>query len=374
MIRVASVLFFGSVLLSPAQMVNQPPQQLMTEVAAQLAARTSSLLPRRASVSLELQNLTSLPAPEWSSFRNLLQDELRRSGVVTAGTSPESRVRVTLSENARGMLFVAEVYTGDNRQVAMLPWALPPSPRVKSRVNITSKVTWTQPEPILDVLLVDSDSQMLVLSTSKITSYRIMGNNWAPLDTASLVLPRPLPRDPRGRLTIASDGFRAYVPGATCTGVLHPQLMLTCVAGNENWPGGEARWVADRNLLESDATRTTFYAVANGFYTTPDGHAQDRSGQPVAGSEGWGSDIAAIDDPCSASSTLIATSSSTAREEVGVYQVANGQATAASDALLLPGPVTALWPSEKQGQATLVIRNPQTGEYEASRLGLACSE
>ena len=48
--------------------------------------------------------------------------------------------------------------------------------------------------------------------------------------------------------------------------------------------------------------------------------------------------------------------------------------TPASDPLPLPGPVTALWPAETRSQATLVVHNLQTGEYEASRLGLACTQ
>jgi hypothetical protein len=42
--------------------------------------------------------------------------------------------------------------------------------------------------------------------------------------------------------------------------------------------------------------------------------------------------------------------------------------------MILTGPITALWPAETAGQATLVIRNSKTGNYEASRLGLACAE
>ena len=82
MIRVTFALFFGSVLLLQAQ---NPPEQAMTDAASQLAARISSLLPRRATVSLELQNLTPLSATEWSSFRRLLQDELRKSGIDDGG-------------------------------------------------------------------------------------------------------------------------------------------------------------------------------------------------------------------------------------------------------------------------------------------------
>src|SRR5271168_3809572 len=107
MIRVTLALLFGSALLLPV--AAQTPDQSMTSTAVQLAARTSSLLPRRATVSLELQNLTQVPGVQWSSFRKLLQDELRKAGVetATAGTQPDSgvpsRVRITLSEHARGL-------------------------------------------------------------------------------------------------------------------------------------------------------------------------------------------------------------------------------------------------------------------------------
>src|SRR5580693_4105967 len=133
-IRLTFALFFGCVLLLPAQTAEPAQGLATTSAAAQLAARTSSLLPRRATVSLEWQNLSPLPPAEWSSFRSSLESELHKAGVQTVGvgtaaTPPESgasatlpRLRVTASSDTRGLLFVAEVLMGDNRQVAILPW------------------------------------------------------------------------------------------------------------------------------------------------------------------------------------------------------------------------------------------------------------
>jgi hypothetical protein len=367
MLRLAFVLLFGWV------GSNALWAQALSEAAAQLAARTSSLLPRRATVSLELQNLTSLPAAEWSNFRAQLQDGLRKAGVETAAASPESRVRVTLSESATGLLFVSEVSSGDRRQIAMLPWKAPSPAATKARLSFSRTLLLAQAEPILDVLLLESGTQMVVLSAGNVASYRAVSGKWMPAGSSSLVLPRPLPRDPRGRLANTPDGFRAYLPDANCTGALQPQLRVTCAPGNENWPNTEARWATDRNWLESDTMRTPFYTTADGFFVTTDGRVQDRAGQSLAGTEGWGSDIAAIDNPCGAAPALIATSASLDREEVRAYEIVNARATRMSDPMPLSGPVTALWPSEMPGQATLVFRNAQTGEYEASRLGLACA-
>jgi hypothetical protein len=285
----------------------------------------------------------------------LLQSELRKAALETAGLEttaapPESRVRVTLSEDARGWLFVAEISTGDNRQVAMLPWNPPASGQAKSRISITRKLLWTQADPILDVLLVDSDSQMLVLSTNKVASYRWMGDKWTLSDTASLVLPRALPRDPRGRMAATAGGFEAFLPVGTCSGAWNPALKLTCDSAIANWPGTlGTHWVADRNVLEGDAH-------------TP-------------GFEGWGSDWASLADPCGAAdAVVIASSPNTEHDSVRAYQIRDGQANPVSDPLPLPGPVTALWQAEAPRQATLVVQNLQTGQYEASRLGLACTE
>jgi len=352
MLRVALALLFGTVMGTA-----QPVTEAVAEVAAQLAARTSSLLPRHPTVSLDLQNLSALPAGDWSNFRNLFEAELRKAGIeVAAPSSAEPHVRITLSDSARGLLFVAEITSGDSRQIAMLPWSPPPSPQEKPRITLTKKFLWTQPEPILDVLLLDSNPQMLVLSGSKIASFRFSGDKWTPSATASLVLPRPIPRDPRGRIERTPDGFRAYLPGATCTGALQPDLKVTCAPGNETWPDAQVRWVTDRNMLESDAGKAPFYSIANGFF---------------GGAEGWGSDIAAVNDHCNSGDAVIASSAATDHDEVRAY---TSQAMPASEALPLPGPVTALWPAEARGQVTLVVRNEQTGEYEASRLGLACSQ
>ena len=321
----------------------------MMEAASQLAARISSLLPRRATVSLEMQNLTALPSADWSSFRSRLLDELGRLGVKTAAVETagaqaaqlEPRVRVTASDDARGLLFVAEVSSGDNRQVAMLPWGLASPAQPKPRITLTQKLLLTQAEPILDVLLVDSDSEMLVLSTRQVGSFRAMDGKWAPAAVASLVLPRPMPRDPRGRLITTAGGFQAYLPVATCSGAWNPELKLMCENVTAVFPGTfGTHWAPDRNFLVGDASTPNF------------------------------ADSATIADPCGGGSVEIASSANNEHDSVRVRDGTDP----VSDPLPLPGPVTALWPAESGKAATLVVHNLQTGEYEASRLQLACAQ
>ena len=81
-----------------------------------------------------------------------------------------------------------------------------------------------------------------------------------------------------------------------------------------------------------------------------------------------------IDNPCAQSAIAIADGNSSDHDQVQAFEIAGGQASAASEPLAMPGTVTALWPAETRGQVTLVVRNSQTGDYEASRLGLACAQ
>jgi len=340
MIRATLGLFCCWALQLPAQTAEQTPIQTTSMAAAQLAARMSSLLPHRGTVSFEFQNLTSLPTvlppAEWSSFPSQLRDEFRRAGLEIAATPLEPHVRVTLAESSRGLLLIAEISNGDNRQVAMLPWSLPSPAETRPPVALSQEPLWTQAEPILDVLM-NTESEMLVLSPHQMASFRSTEGKWAPDQTASLMLTRPMPRDPRGRLEPSPVGFRAYLPVATCEGTVTAELKVTCAPGTATWQSAPVHWVADRNVLEP------------------------------AGDDG-----AKIADPCGSGTVELTSSPDNEHDSVRAYQVVNGQATALSDALPTPGPVTALWASGSGRDATLVVHNLQTGEYEASRLLVAC--
>src|SRR5216684_3653784 len=356
--------------------------QSMQDAAVQLAARISSLLQRRATVSLDFQNLTPLPPPESSSFRSGLERELRKAGLAVAATQPDVKLRVTISENARGLLFVAEVLTGDARQVVMMPWTAPAPVDDKRQLQLSRKLIWEQTEPILDFLMLDSGSQLLLLTTSKISINRLAEGKWIPSTQAALALAKPLTRDPRGRIQSTADTFRIYVPGTTCLGVLQPAIKLTCSSANETWLAGSrdpdlaVRWVTDRNFLESDGFRGNFFTAGSGLFAGTDGRSHDRTGDVVAGTSAWGSDVVGIENPCGPSPLMLASKSGDGVEhdQIQVYEIGRGQVTPASEPMDLPGPVTALWPSETRGQATLVIHNSKTGNYEASLLGVTCTQ
>ncbi|HXA63844.1 MAG TPA: hypothetical protein VNV82_01765 [Bryobacteraceae bacterium] len=375
MTRVVFALLFGWVTVAIG------PAQSPAEVAAQLAARISSQLQRHPTVSLELQNLSPLTSADLSGFGRALEEELRKSGLPMTAMRPETRVRITASENTRGLLLVAEIFSGENRTVMIQPWIAPPRSETKPRVTILRTPIWDQPEPVLDLLLLDSGSELLVLSPAAVSTFRMTGGKWIPGDVAALSLARPPARDPRGRIENVPAGFRVYLPGTTCSATLQPALKVACAPGNDAWPMnlGDAnlvdRWVTDRNVLESPSFQTAFYAGANGWFSTTDHRILDRAGNALAVGM-WGSDFAQIENPCVPDPTVLASVSSgnPDQDQTQAFEIASGRATPVSEPMTLPGPITALWPAETSGQATLVVRNSKTGNYEASRLGVACTQ
>jgi hypothetical protein len=381
MLRVGFALLFGTLMASLTQ------AQSMAEAGAQLADRIAayfSSLPRRpATVSLEIQNLTALAPAELSNFRVALQQALRDTGIQTATAEhPDAWLRVTISENVRGLLFIAWLTQSDVHMGTMLPWNRPPPTERKPRVRISLQPMLEQPEAILDMLLVDSGSELLVLSPTKVASYKLAGGKWTPSGIAGVSWARPLPRGQRGRLENAPTGFRVFVPGTTCNGTLQPEFKITCAPGNDTWPLNPrdpslaVRWVTDRNVLESDNARGTFYTAAAGWFATSEDRVVDLTGELLAGSDGWGSEISSIENPCGSGWMVLVSAAGDAqdRDQVQAYEVVDRQVVAASEPISLPGPVTALWPAETRAQSTLVIRNSKTGNYEASRLGVACAE
>jgi hypothetical protein len=376
MTRVAFALLFGWAIVAIGQ------AQSPSEAASQLAARISSQLPRRATVSLEVQTQVAMTPADLSTFRRALEEDLRNMGLPMTATQPETRVHITISENARGVLLVAEIIAGDQRTVVMQPWVAPPTSESKPRLRISRKPVWEQPEPVLDVLLLNSEADLLVLSSTTVASFRLDTGKWAQTGLATLSLARPPVRDPRGRIESAPGGFRVYLPGTTCSGTLPPLLTVACTPGNDAWPVNPreasfvARWVTDRNVLESPSFRSAFYAVAGGWFSTAEHRIIDRAGNSLSVPDAWGSDLASVETSCGANPTVLASGSGDGpdRDQAQAYEIASGRAVSASEPIALPGSITALWPAEAVGQATLVVRNSKTGNYEASRLGVACAE
>ena len=122
-------------------------EQPAGDLAKQIAA-----LAGPGSVKLTIQNDSTLASSEIPGIRRLLERDLRGFGVVAGGSDSATLIRVTLSENLQGGLWVAEVVEGTETRVTMLPVTLGATTMAGGGPTLTLRRTllMTEPDPVLD--------------------------------------------------------------------------------------------------------------------------------------------------------------------------------------------------------------------------------
>ncbi len=275
-----------------------------------LAGKLSPHLAANQTARVTARNISSLPAGELSRAQALLARALRRRGAATT-----VEVALTLSENLKGYLLVAEIRKADASAVEMVAFRFDPPPASVLR-PILRRLLWTQSEPVLDLAVVGDT--MLLLEPSAIASYERRGGNWTKLESVPIDAP-PI-RDPRGRMEIEGPDLRLFFPGATCRGTTQP-VKLNCEAVNSDFTlnGAPVHFTPGRNTIE---------------------------GAPEA--------VAVCGGSIDASDTI------------AFYR----GTTLAAEPLPVPGPVTALWPMAEGALA--VVHNLSTRQYNAYAISVDC--
>jgi len=85
-----------------------------------LAQKIAAALKPHAPVALSLRNVSSMSAVDTAATQVAMERELRALGLTVGDRGPDgNEVQVTLSENSRGFVWVAEIRTGDTRAIAI---------------------------------------------------------------------------------------------------------------------------------------------------------------------------------------------------------------------------------------------------------------
>ena len=90
---------------------NSPRRALAEEIAGILGPGQAHLT---------IRNLSTISNGEIPAIRRLLEQDLKTHGVLASGAESANAIRVTLSENTRERLWVAEVIEGSETRVAMV--------------------------------------------------------------------------------------------------------------------------------------------------------------------------------------------------------------------------------------------------------------
>jgi len=395
-----------------------PEQQLARKIAA---------LTGPGAVALTVENRSSLGKRDSEIIQNGLRVALEGLGIhFVKAEQSAATVAICLSENPASYVWVAEIRQGAGEVAVVMVSAPRPVGSTATHESVPLSLRkislWTQDDPILDVAVLEENAtptRIAVLDADRVSLYRLEGGKWLPEQTMSIVHAQPWPRDLRGRLLPAKDHLLdVYLPGVVCQSAAGGQVGLSCRETDDPWPLVPAGLSGGSFSVFPSAGSTSvtippvgaFYAPTRNFFTgvlTPgvgkfrtvskfysaawlprdkyllwlfaatDGrvHLVDGMSDQVT-QLGWGSDLTSVKTSCGAGWQVLATSSEEGNgDSLRAYEFPDRDAVAVSAAIDFPGGVIrALWTEAKGDAAVAVVRNRETGSYEAFRLAVACSQ
>ncbi len=377
-------------------------------------------------VALTVENRSSLGKRESEVIQNGLRSTLEGLGIrFVKAEQAAATVAIFLSESLATYVWVAEIRQGGSEAAVVMVSAPRPegsmTPHESVPLSLRKIPLWTQDDPILDVAVLEENAtptRIAVLDPEKISLYRWQSGKWQEEQTLGIVHARPWPRDLRGRLIPAKDHLLdVYLPGVMCRSPASAPLTLTCRETDDPWPlvpsdvsGGTfsafpsagspsvaippvgAFYAPTRNIFTGALTQgvgrfrtvSKFYSAALlprekyllWLFASTDGrvHMVDGMGDQATKLD-WGSDLTSVKTTCGAGWQVLATSSEEGNEDsVRAYELPDRDPVAVSAAVDFTGGVTALWTEGKGDLAIAVVRNRETGSYEAFRLAVACSQ
>ncbi|HEV2472341.1 MAG TPA: hypothetical protein VGS41_06740, partial [Chthonomonadales bacterium] len=349
------------------------------------------------------------------------------SGILFGGADSVNGLRITLSENPRERLWIAEIVEGTETQVVMESLPAEPMRTAAPTVGLMLRMqtVFTSSDPILATLQT-ADGLVLLEPRQIVIENRSADGSWQAAQHISLPMNRQLSRDPRGLIVPSTDGngFAAYTGGVRCQGTFAAQTIpnlwsVSCTLSDDPWP-------LEQQAATSAAMKS-FYNTARNFFTgvvTPgfgvdlprfyaaalvlrpaggeamlmtavDGRvllAQSGTLMPVAGARDWGSDITALHSGCGEGTQILASGSGqAASDSLRAYNLPAGEAIPASAPLAMNGTVIALSTaldtvsgsavgavgsavvSAADGSFVIAIVRTSDNHYEVDRVSALCN-
>jgi len=371
-----------------------------------LATKIADAVKPSKTISLDVQNLSSLGVVDVEMIRKALHAELQKRGIRIAPSGVD--VEVTLSENVERFVWVAEVHQKDEPKVfiASLEGKAPRSaPITRKPVVLHREVIWQQPEPMMDFLVSDVSAdgrpQMFVLEAKRVVSYRKDNGEWKPSETFAIPVPDHRPRDIRGLIDATNLLFTLKLSDAQCSGGATVSFELKCEKGTTSaWPflaGGQDRGsmeiVESRNYFGNDlhvyvdveVKPPQFYSIAvmkrlkggEWILTEVDGKARKygENNKAIAVYSGWGDGVVSVGAGCGTNWQILASAPGdwTETDRLQSYDVEQTAAVASGEPLELSGPIFAMWPGPDAKAVRVVSKNLKTGMYEASIITVSCA-
>jgi len=375
------------------------------------------------SVVLTVENRSTLGRRDSEVIQNGLYNALKALGMrLLKNEQAANTVVISLSENPSSYVWVAEIRPSSGESAVVMVAAPRPENSTTHEavpMSLRKLSLWTQDSQILDVAVLEegaAPARMAVLDAERVSIYRLQTGKWQAEQTLGIVHARPWPRDLRGRLVPARDHvLDIFLPGVVCRATAGSAFSINCRESEDPWPlvpsalsdgtfasapgatpipipAVSAFYSSTRNFftgvltpaLGKLTTVPKFYSAAFlphdssllWLFAGPDGHVHmiDGLSDQVTRFD-WGGDVASVKTSCGAGWQVLTTSAEEGSDDqVRAYEFPDRDPIAVTAPIDFTGSITALWTEPKGDTAIAVVRNRDTGSYEAFRLAISCSQ
>jgi len=377
------------------------PESTWAAASAKLAKEIANIS-GPGTAALTVKNQSSIPSEDLPAIRRGIEAQLRVDGIqIRSAENAATTIRITLSENLQGWLWIAEVEQGSDTKIALVP--VPRSGGVAAMqvgpsMTLKKTLVYSQAAAILDFATVHagSETHLVVLDESNVSLYRSTGTKYELEQAFPITHSRPFPRDLRGRLAIGKDHlFDAYLPGVICSSGVSTPINVTCRESDDPWPLGpqkalfnSARDYFTGALLPGIGKPVSpFFTAADlprsnytlWIFTGTDGAVRESDGVnerrvSAMASGDWGSDLAAVHDACGLGTQLLVTAVGDGADSLRAFEVPDREPVLVSAPLSFDNSITALWTSMDGTDANAVVHNTTGGRYEAYSVSVACNQ
>ncbi len=300
----------------------------LEDPAKELARKIAAALPAQENVSCEFRNISSLQPDEVAGIEQVFKAELQGRGVRLSSSSETAiQVAVTLSENFKGFVWTGEIHKSDASQVFLIDAER--SPENRSFAN---------------AMPVTIQSELLRLTVDGVAITR---NGSEAFPRFSFPPVQTVLRNSAATLTQTGNEVTAAMPEQICVFSLNPDGLSQCRPTEGPSPGR-----VFENLQSPSPV------------------------PPAPPNPEWGSQIQEVQSPCGGGALFLVTGPGdyTQPDFVQVFGSDPAHHRPAgkplSNQLTYPGPVMDLHADGKGARA--VVRNLETGNYEAHHISIEC--
>jgi hypothetical protein len=350
-------------------------------------ARKFATSSRGVTVTLSIENRSDLREKQISDLEGAFENELRGRGVKILPQSGTAKVILTFSRNMSGYLAILQLRRGEASETWIEELGRSPGAYglpFSAGLRLQRELIFTSDLPILDLVFSDTDSRQIdVLGPQQITSYLREGDHWTPSTVLNLPRNGPIGRDMRGQMDPGLDNMSVIFPAEICNLSIHDgdrchlnsgQVSLSEVPSATVEEKKSPPWLT-ASRIQNDG-KTFLLVVGKDGLMRMYGDDPD----PISTFSSFGNQITSIHSGCGNGWQALVTQKEdrSNTDSIQGIEIRDQKPIVVTEALQFAGPVIALRRASRSvaylpSSAIAIIRNLQTGLYEAYRLSIACT-